>query len=492
MRGRRRLALAGAATLAVLSPLAWFWQASRLPDAFSVTEMGYPDYGGGPAGTGHAGHAGHGSGRSITTLIADPNRPADVAFTLTARKQRFQLPSGRTIDGYTVDGQSPGPVIRATVGQLIEVRLINESVPDGVSLHWHGVDVPNAMDGVAGVTQDAVGVGGDFTYRFVADQAGTFWYHSHQVSQRQVLGGLLGALVVAPAATPPPDVVDVVALAHLYQGVRTVNGQDGDQRVQVAAGHRARVRVINTDNGEMATWVSGAPWRLVAIDGTDLNEPGLLRDTAVEIAAGGRADLEITMPADGAPVRVEFGGSAALVLGSRSYGVATTRRPASTLDPLSYGRPAPLAFDPDRPDRRFDYSIGRRPGFLDGRPGVWWTINGHLYPDVPMFVVTDGDVIRMKVENHSGDAHPMHLHGHHAVVLARDGRSATGTPWWVDSLTVRDGESYDLAFVADNPGVWMDHCHNLPHASEGLTAHLMYDGYTTPFVVGGTTRNEPE
>ena len=58
----------------------------------------------------------------------------------------------------------------------------------------------------------------------------------------------------------------------------------------------------------------------------------------------------------------------------------------------------------------------------------------------------------------------MHLHGHHALVLARNGVAATGSPWWVDSLNVRDDETYDIAFVADNPGIWMDHCHNLEHA----------------------------
>jgi FtsP/CotA-like multicopper oxidase with cupredoxin domain len=86
----------------------------------------------------------------------------------------------------------------------------------------------------------------------------------------------------------------------------------------------------------------------------------------------------------------------------------------------------------------------------------------------------------------------MHLHGHHAVVLARNGVAATGSPWWVDSLTVRDGESYDIAFLADNPGIWMDHCHNLPHATEGLVAHLMYQGLTTPYLVGDGSGNQPE
>lgn len=498
VRARVRLAAAGTATVVLLAPLVWLWQGSLLPDRYAVTGMGYPDYGGGPdaGGSDHAAHGrAHGAGaRSVTALDADPQRTADVSVTLTARKERFWLPSGRTVDGYTVNGQSPGPLIRATQGQLVEVRFVNESVPDGATLHWHGVDVPNAQDGVAGITQDAVRRGQQHIYRFVARQVGTFWYHSHQVSHAQVDGGLLGALVVTPAdgRSDTPHTTDVVALAHLYHGVRTVNGHEGDLRIEAPPGHRALVRVINSDNGEMAAWVAGAAWRLVAIDGTQVHAPTPLRDTTVAVAAGGRADIELTMPVDGSPVRVVLGGSAAVVLGSRSYDIDTLRRPQATVDPLSYGSPAPLGFDPHRPDRQFRYDIGRRPGFVNGRPGVWWTVNGHQYPDMPMFVVADGDVVRMRVTNHSGDPHPMHLHGHHAVVLARNDVAATGSPWWIDSLTVGDDESYDIAFVANNPGIWLDHCHNLQHAVEGLIVHLMYQGVTTPFTVGGPANNEPE
>jgi FtsP/CotA-like multicopper oxidase with cupredoxin domain len=491
--GRRvRLAVACVATAVILGPLIWFWQGSLLPKAYSVMDMGYADQGSPAASMRHVGHGQHAAaGRSVASLTADPGRPADVTVTLTARKQRFRLASGRAVDGYTLNGQSPGPLIHATAGQLVQARLVNESVPDGVTLHWHGVDVPNAEDGVAGVTQDAVAVGKEHTYRFVAKQVGTFWYHSHQVSHEQVSGGLLGAVVVT-SAKQPADLVDAVALVHLYGGARTVNGREGDVNVEVRPGRQARVRIINTDNGPMSAWLAGAPFRLVAVDGTDLNKPTPVQNSAVLVTAGGRADLEVSMPADGSPVRIHLGGSVAVVLGSRSYDPPAVPRPTTTLDLLSYGTNAPLGFDPDTPDRRFQYDIGRRPGFLDGRPGLFWTINGHLFPDVPMFLVAEGDVVRMHISNHSGETHPMHLHGHHAVVLARNAAPATGSPWWVDSLNVGNGESYDIAFVADNPGIWMDHCHNLPHAAEGLVAHLMYDGVTTPFTVGGTAGNEPE
>jgi FtsP/CotA-like multicopper oxidase with cupredoxin domain len=254
--------------------------------------------------------------------------------------------------------------------------------------------------------------------------------------------------------------------------------------VDAPDGGKVRVRVVNTDNGATSVWTSGAPYKVLAVDGGDVHAPTAVQAQAVQVTAGGRVDLEVT-----APARVELGGGNALVLGA---GAPAQARPSKRLDLLAYGSPKPLGFDPDRAARRFTYSIGRRPGFLDGRPGMWWSVNGRLFPDVPMFVVEEGDVVRMRVKNSSGESHPMHLHGHHAVVLSRDGRRATGSPWVVDSLEVADGESYELAFVADNPGLWMDHCHNLPHAVEGLVAHLVYSGVHGSFRVGGKGGNAPE
>lgn len=475
----RRPLVAVVAALAILVPVTWMWSDSLMPSTWSVEDMGYPDYGGGPAAMSMA-------GPSVETLRA-PAGPADVAVTLVARAQRTTLPSGLVIDGYTLNGTTPGPMIRAEQGQMIEVRLVNESVAGGITLHWHGYDVPAGDDGVAGVTQDAVPVGGSFVYRFRAEDAGTYWYHSHQVADAQVQGGLFGALVVTPRGGLG-DVTDILALTHTYQGRRTVNGLEGGVATPAAPGSRVRVRVVNTDNGPFPVWVGGAPFRLAAIDGTDVVAPTPTTDALV-LTAGGRADLAIDLPADGSGVRVELGGGTALTFGGPS---APTPRPARELDPLSYGSPAPLGFDPAAATRSFDYAIGRRPGFIDGVPGLWWTVNGNLYPDVPMFVVTQGDVVRVRIRNDSGEVHPMHLHGHHAVVLARDGVPATGSPWRVDSLDAEDGHSYDIAFVADNPGLWMDHCHNLVHPSEGLLAHLMYDGVTTPYRVGGDGHNDPE
>ncbi|WP_308798940.1 multicopper oxidase family protein [Agromyces silvae] len=509
---RRVAAAVAVATALGVGAIAW---SSTLVGEYSVMDLAP-----GPAAhAGHAGHAGHDPASdagapgasvasatapqtSVTDLAAPADRPADVHVELVARQGTVDVPGGHPVEGYTVNGTSPGPEIRARQGDLVEVEFVNATVAAGATLHWHGMDVPNAADGVAGITQDVVPVGGRFTYRFVADDAGTYWYHSHQVSHEQVVGGLLGAVVIEPrspapgSADAPAGSPEVTALLHVYGGQHTLNGRAGDERVAVAPGERVRVRVVNTDQGTASVW-SAAPFTVVATDGHEVTSPTPVTDQRVLIPAGGRADVSVQAPPHGA-ARLHVGGARSILIGDvdpateAATDAADAPQPADTLDLLAYGAAAPLDFDPAAPDRSFDYVIARRFGIIDGRPGNFWTVNGRMFPDMPMFHVREGDVVVMHLRNDSGDVHPMHLHGHHVVVLARDGVAATGSPWVVDSLDVHPGERYDIAFVADNPGIWSDHCHTLPHAVDGLVAHVMYDGVTTPFTINGAAGNRPE
>jgi FtsP/CotA-like multicopper oxidase with cupredoxin domain len=475
--------------------LAW---SSTLLGEYSVMAMGdgHPghDHGGHGGGAGASGASGvDAEGEvGVTSLTADPDRPAAVRVELVARQETIEVPGGRAIEGYTVNGESPGPEIRAQQGDLVEVVFTNESVAAGATLHWHGIDVPNAADGVAGITQDAVPVGGRHVYRFEATDAGTYWYHSHQVSHEQVEGGLLGAIVIDPAE--PPSIaadVDVTALLHVYGGQHTLNGRVEDEHVAAEAGSIVRVRVINSDQGTAAAW-SATTFRVLAVDGHDVNGPTDVDGKRILIPAGGRADVAVQAPPEGDAVRLHVGGARSIVIGDPEASAPPASQPSATLDLLAYGEPEPLELDPSSPDRSFDYVIARRFGIIDGRPGNFWTINGRMFPDVPMFHVREGDVVVMRIVNDSGDVHPMHLHGHHVVVLSRDDVAASGSPWWVDSLDVHPGESYEIAFIADNPGIWSDHCHTLPHAVDGLVAHVMYEGVTTPFMINGVAGNQPE
>jgi FtsP/CotA-like multicopper oxidase with cupredoxin domain len=378
-------------------------------------------------------------------------------------------------------------------GDLVEVDLRNKDVDEGVTIHWHGIDVPYAEDGVAGVTQDAVAVGGHYTYRFRVDQTGTFWYHTHQDSGDGVHRGLYGAFVSEPRDAAPTPSLDLTMVAHTLGGVRVLNTDDRTRFRQVAPGTHVRLRLVNSNDTTESFAFSGTPFEVLAIDGTDLHLPTPIERRLVSVPAGGRYDIGFEMPER--PVRLElFASNAALVLSADGRAAPEFPYPAWTdFDPLGYGSPAATPFSAaSHFDRSFTLRIQRKLGFEAGRPGFHWALNGHFYPDVPMFIVDPGDLVKVTIVNDSRAIHPMHLHGHHMLVLSRDGVPNRGSPWWSDTLQVDPGTRYEVAFRADNPGLWMDHCHNLRHAAAGLTMHVMYAGVSTPFVVGGHAHNKPE
>lgn len=482
----KRLALAAgfAVMVAAVAWLAVAWNDSRVPGEFGALELGRPDYGGGPA-TGH--DHDHGHGISLATLHGPATAP-DARFRLVARTAEIRLPSGREVSALTFDGRLPGPELRVREGDVVEVTLVNRDIGDGVSIHWHGVDLPNAEDGVSGVTQASVPPGARYVYRFRAGIAGTYWYHSHQHSADQVERGLYGVLVVLPRAAPPPGSLDLAVAAHTIGSAHLLGASDREQRRRVAARTPVRLRVVNSADTIRRFALAGTRFRVVAIDAREKPGGAELRDAAITVPAGGRYDLAFPMPAT--PVRLAVRGQEVGLVLDPGQGRAPEVRFDDDVDPATYG--APAAAVPRRFDRRFDVKIGRRLGFFDGEPrlGWQWTINGNTYPGMPMYMVGRGETVEFRFSNESKLAHPMHLHGHHMLVFARDGRRIT--PWWSDTLEVGAGERYDVAVFAANPGIWMFHCHNLPHAARGLVTHVAYAGITTPFRMGRATGNDPE
>jgi FtsP/CotA-like multicopper oxidase with cupredoxin domain len=484
--------LAGVAVAAALGWIAWLWYDSRLPGSYDVMDYAAADYGGAP-------HAAQMAARSLERFDGPREGKPDFQATLIAQQATVRLSSGMKIDAWTFNGRVPGPELRVHQGDLVAITLVNRDIDGGASIHWHGVDVPNREDGVSGVTQDALRPGESYTYRFRATQVGTFWYHTYQNAAKGVRRGLYGALVILPRprlslpAKPASDpvAVDLVVAVHSFPGVVAIGLNDGLDRLALAPGTRVRLRLLNTDSSAQKLVLDGTPFRVAAIDGTEISRPREVEDQAIELGAGARYDVVYTMPAH--PVQLGVAGShTALVLGPQGEGEVPTVRAGPTFDPAGYGT-ATTPFDASSHfDRSFEVDLRRKVGFVDGRPGRHWSVNGKLFPRTPMYVVRRGDLVRMTISNHSGAAHPMHLHGHHFLVLSRNGKRLTGSAWWVDTLNVQDGERYEVGFRATNPGVWMFHCHNLPHAADGLTMHVVYEGVTTPFRAGDAAHNHPE
>ena len=506
---RVRVVGSGLVGLVIAGVVGGAWWGSRVPDRVEHT--------------GHTGHAHHAV--SVADLRGPTGEPTR-RFTLTARQDDVTLPGGRSVHAWTFDGQVPGPQLTVTQGDLVEVLLRNADIADGVTIHWHGYPVPAGEDGVAGVTQDAVPPGGSFTYRFRATEPGTFWYHAHQRSLEAVRRGLYGALVVrpptpgavpaapaprrdraaAPAATPPAAAaapataapatapgadaaapgVDVVVPLHTMDGTLLTAPPVPD----VAPGVPVRLRLINTDDRPHALVVHGTPYRLAAVDGRELAGGGPLgADTVLPLPAGGRHDLVFSLPPG--PVRLAVDGRDTGVLLGRDDGRPPPVLGGRLLDVTRYAPPGPPPWGPEPRFAGVTLVLDRTLGFVDGLPALTYPINGAVYPAVPDIVVRRGDLVRMTIVNRGSEPHPMHPHGHAVLVLARDGRPASG-PLWMDSFEVGPGEVWEVALRADNPGLWMNHCHNLEHAVAGMVGHLAYEGVSTPFAVGNATGNHPE
>lgn len=431
-------------------------------------------------------------------------------FTLTAEITRI---GGH--EAWTYNGTVPGPELRVTQGDWVRVTLINH-LPEATTIHWHGVRVPNADDGVAGVTQDAVRPGARYTYTFVAQDAGTYWYHSHQDTGTQLSRGLYGALIVEPSSGHVPEAHDYTVMLHNTpdgSGI-AVNGTQSDLRFAARPGEQVRLRLINAiapgmDGGPEAPVLLGAPYRVVALDGHDLNQPQFLGSERLPLGMGQRTDVVFTMPAHGAVrlVDTELHGEASagqrffaapvpakgnITIGDGPVPAAGNLDQLPVFDLTHYGSPAMDQVAAGPFDATYPVVLGAGPGFHDGRIELVHTINGQASPYVPPIVVRQGQVVRLHIVNDTGEYHPMHLHGHMLSVLAKDGRSITGSPIHLDTILVGPHETWDVAFLADNPGIWMFHCHVLLHAAFGMSMTVNYVGITTPFEMGSRSGNLPE
>ena len=236
---------------------------------------------------------------------------ATVRVELEAREVEWEFAPGRTIRGFAYNGQVPGPLIEAVVGDTIEARLIN-NLPQATTIHWHGIRVPAEMDGTEAV-QPPIQPGGQFEYRFVVPDAGTFWYHSHTNETEQLERGLYGALVVRAPDEPRLDGDRLLVLDDLHihpdgelapfgdehehhagrEGdVRLVNGAHEPELDEIAAGTIERWRVVNAANTRFVRLsIGGRPFTIIGTDGGLCCEP--LSATEVLVTPGERVELAV-------------------------------------------------------------------------------------------------------------------------------------------------------------------------------------------------------
>lgn len=375
------------------------------------------------------------------------------------------------------NGSTPGPLIKVRQGNELVIMLENRT-GEASSIHWHGIRIANGMDGVPGLTQEPVPDGHDFEYRFVAPDAGTYWYHSHSRSWEQVARGLYGPLIVEE--TSPPDIdADIVVIVDDWRlGEDAEFIDDFDSRFHfghagrmgnyakiipsqstVRRGDRLRLRLINTANARIFPInITGIDGKLVALDGMPLEQ---IEDfETLILAPAQRADIIADVTED-----VVFSFQTAqgdYALGALSAGATNPSPRSAEIAPL----PAHGAIKPTtNPDHRKTITI--QGGAMGGQhPGEdIWSFNGvSNLPEEPWLKVRRGSSVQVSLNNDTSFPHSIHLHGQHFYEVAEDGSLRD----YRDTTLVNPRETKDIFCVFDNPGHWLLHCHMLGHAATGM------------------------
>ncbi|HEU5016013.1 MAG TPA: copper oxidase [Roseiflexaceae bacterium] len=223
----------------------------------------------------------------------EPRIEGDVkVFELTAAITKSEVTPGQKLDAWTYNGQLPGPELRVTEGDKVRVILHN-NLPESTAIHWHGVMVPNNMDGVPGITQDPVKPGASFTYEFVARNPGSHMYHSHHNSTKQVGKGLLGAFIIEPKTPRPEEKADLeyTLILNDQLGGFTINGKGFPATAQLKAklGQKVRIRYMNEGLMIHPMHLHGLPQLVIAKDGWPQPQPWMC-DT-INVAPGERWDV---------------------------------------------------------------------------------------------------------------------------------------------------------------------------------------------------------
>ncbi|MBI2312665.1 MAG: multicopper oxidase family protein [Betaproteobacteria bacterium] len=422
------------------------------------------------------------------------------------------MPKGPRTPVWGFNGSVPGPVLRYRRGDQVRMTVVND-LPQETTVHWHGLRIPNAMDGVPFVTQIPIPRGEKFDYAFQVPDSGTFWYHPHQSSFEQVPRGLYGALIVEEdkpievdrevlwvlsdfKLQPDNQHVEDFGSVRDFGGIGrignvvTLNGRAVGEGsgLEVRSGERIRLRILNAASARIFSLQFLGHWPVViAFDGQAV-EPHTRPSSQLVLGPGMRADLVLDcMKAPGERFSVIDNWEKTSEIAKIVY---RDEKPLRT-KPLG----APMELEPNalpEPDLRkanehyilFQGGVVGEPilGMVDGKPtgiynllnkhGLAWTMNytaahEHALMHQPFLHLTKGEHVVLKMINDTDFIHPMHLHGHLFRVIAVDGKPQKYREWR-DTVLMAPKETIDIAFVADNPGEWMFHCHILEHAAGGM------------------------
>jgi FtsP/CotA-like multicopper oxidase with cupredoxin domain len=439
-------------------------------------------------------------GASRLNLQASAPEPkADV--TLRISPIEIEIAPGKKIKTTGYNGSAPGPLLRFREGQAITIEVQNETpVPE--LAHWHGLYAPSAMDGASEEGTPFVSPHGSQRYSFVARPSGTRWYHSHGNAgrdlKRSTYTGQFGFFYIEPKNEPGRFDAEVFLAMHGWDGYLSTGGdEDGTldvfyksfsvnshalghgEPIRVKSGQRVMFRILNasaTTHHRIA--LAGHKFTIVSLDGNPVPVPREVE--AIELGPAERADAIVTMNQPGvwilgeADDQMRKAGLGIVVEYADSNGAPQWTTPAST--PWDYtvfgnaaaatGAESALAGDVTVVPMVF------RKKFAGSRWVDYWTVNGKSFPKTDPIFVERNKRYRLRFDNQSDEAHPVHLHRHSFELRNFAGKATAGIMKDVVVLPMKSVVDVDL--VADNPGATLFHCHQQLHMDYGFMTMIQY------------------
>jgi FtsP/CotA-like multicopper oxidase with cupredoxin domain len=436
-----------------------------------------------------------------------PAGPFEVTFTARERPHQLLLKPAGLTPMWTLSEHWPFPLIRIRRGQRLRATLVNE-LSEHTSLHWHGMRIANDMDGVPYLTQPPVEPGEKFVYEFTAPDAGTFFFHPHCNTVEQLGRGLAGILLVTGDETQPFDADQICVIkdwrvaddgsflpfitdrgagrAGTFGTLTTVNGIPAPQTLNVPANGDVRLRVFNLDNTRIVeVGIAGTDAWMMAVDGNPI-VPQPLRSWRMGPAQ--RIDLAFRAPVkagDKVTLMNYFAAEPQPLAHITSTGRVLSRPPFEPLPLRGADIPRP---DLERAETmKFNFSATSIASDLIMPDGsslpyadimclsskTFWAINKQSWPEQgnqrlppPLAVLTRGKSYIFELVNRTPHMHPIHIHGHTFTVLDSNKRELP--QHLADTVLLTPKERIRVAFVADNPGDWMFHCHIIEHQETGM------------------------
>ncbi len=424
------------------------------------------------------------------------------SFELTAKMSELSIGKGKPTKVWAYNNQIPGPVLRVKRGDNLNIAFKNE-LPEATTIHWHGIRVPNEMDGVPNVTQKPIQPGEQFKYEFKALDSGTFWFHPHVRSHEQVERGLYGILIVESPEdpvydqewvwilddwllTPEGNIEDSFSVSDMNVEGRlgnliTINGME-QPNYEAKAGERIRIRVINTSNARnFQLDFKGMVSKIFAVDGNITGRP--LPNESFEIAPGNRVDVDLTIPNDIAKTSNEHVFEVANLFFHREADetilpgpqtVAKIKVSGKVEQKKNFAIPtndrvpvwktamdAPL-FHTYNFDTKFNWGM-----LLGGGPSVHFVIDGNVYGEHEVKNLQYREFYRIRFTNATGLYHPIHIHGVFFKVLSRGGEKVN-EPFFRDTALLDYDSSLEIGVIPVDLGKWLLHCHLLEHSALGM------------------------